>query len=118
LQALAEAVTAQMTSLGNGVILETFTGVITVDDYDRGYGAAAFRIPWTKLGQVLGSVVSFGSFADPAGLGEPGWVQAPSAAHNGTDHFMIHAQAHISPYGKTFKGKRMSYCALGWGYPR
>jgi len=115
LQSLAEAITAQMTSLGNGVILETFTGTVRVDTYDRGYGVASLRVPWTKLGQVLGSVVSYGSFA--GGPGYPGWVQSPDATHNSPDYMIIHANAYIAPYGNTFKGQTISICALGWGYP-
>jgi hypothetical protein len=113
LQALAEAVTGQLTSLGNGVILETFTGVVTIDSYDRGYGIASFRIPWVKLRVVLGSVVSYGSFA--GGPGSPGWIQAPDATHGSPDYMIIHANHNVAPYGYTFKGQNVSMCAFGWG---
>lgn len=113
LQALAEAVTAQLTSLGNDIVLETFTGTITTESFDRGYGVAAFTVPWKTLGTVLGMVASYGNFA--GGPGTPGWIHAPDTGSG--LFFLVPAKGWVAPYTDKFVGVTVSLCALGWGYP-
>lgn len=114
LQALAEAITAQMGTLPGGIVLDTFVGKLT-SGIRLQYQSASIIVPFAKLGTVLGAVVSYGNFLDgnqPAVV--PGWVQNDWL--NTARFYIVPANNNVPPYNTPADGKSYSICAIGWGY--
>jgi hypothetical protein len=122
IRALAEAVDAQLTSLGSGIILDTFTGKVRAGP-GQGYGAAQFSVTFPKLASVQGCVASWGTFlggtAQPAILHSPGSPTPPNNNFNAALFTITHAQAFCwtgSGY-PLIQNQDLTVCALGWGTP-
>lgn len=122
LQALAEAVTAQLGSIGDNVIFDTFVGKIQTGGV-LGYQSSVFRIAFPKLSQVIGCVASYGNFAGgalvPAFL-QPsysGVAAGSSLPPNQREFFLIPVSNSTPPYTPGVTGQAFSVCALAWGNP-
>lgn len=122
LQALAEAITAQLGTIGAGLIFDTFAGKIHLGAA-LGYQSPVFRVAFPKLSQVIGCVASYGNFA--GGPVVPAWLQtsysgvaAGSALPaNQREFFLIPACNSTPPYTPEVRNSDFSICALAWGYP-
>jgi len=123
IQALAEAIDAQLSSLGSGVILDTFTGVVHIGA-GIGYGAAQFAVPFPRLAAVSGAVGCYGTFL-AAGVTVPAIVHAPGTITGATNVVdptkwtITTAQCWVwngtqYPY---IQNTDITVCALAWGPP-
>jgi len=129
IQALAEAVEAQLSSLGSGVILDTFTGKVRLGP-GVGYGASTFYVPFPRLATVLGALASYGTFL--GGPAVPLVIGAAPGAPNWTNPYIdplyftawpINNNVFVttSPgqgYFPEVVNTDITVCALGWGIPK
>jgi hypothetical protein len=122
IQALAEAITAQLSSLGSGVILDTFTGTAHVGPDSTGWPAGQFSVTFPSLAVVQGAVASYGTFL--GGPAQPGWVSPPGPGNfvppggvNTALFTMMDVNGWNMPYAFRFKNTDITVCALAWGPP-
>lgn len=108
LQALAEAITGQLSALPGGLIFDTWTGQVTCS------ATATFTIPFPNLAVVSGYVCCYGIFS--AGDAYR-WGSAQGA---GTFPSLAVAGSMIPADWKqeNFNNNKVSICAFGWGVPK
>lgn len=112
LQALAEAITGQLSTLPGGIMFDTFVGNLTTGNIG-GYQSGALIVPFANLGTLLGAVASYGNFIG-GGPVVKGWVQ--NDYFNVAKFWIVPALNAVPPY-ENAASKTFSVCALGWGYP-
>jgi hypothetical protein len=127
LQALAEAVDAQMNSLGAGVILDTFTGKVRLGP-GTGYGLAQFAVTFPNLATVIGAIASYGTFLGGPALpmlitapGVPNFTMSSTDPNKFSairaDHMVWVGQLNVGEYPEV-TNTDITVCALGWGAPK
>jgi hypothetical protein len=122
IRALAEAVDSQLSSLGAGIILDTFTGTARVGADSTGYATGQFTVTFPRIAALQGAVASYGTFL--GGPAQPGWISPPGPGNyvppGGTNTAlfnMMDANGWNMPYAFRFSNTDITVCALGWGTP-
>ena len=120
IRALAESIDGQLSSLGSGVILDTYTGKVRVGPKLPNWNVGQFAVTFPKLATVQGAVASWGTFL--GGPARAGWIAPPGpgnftvAGLNTALFTMNDANNFVYPYS-SFADTDITVCALGWGTP-
>lgn len=102
IQALAEAITAQLSSIGAGLVFDFWVGLRTCDS------AGKFTVPFPNLAAVSGGVCTYG--VNLGGTLRNGWAAGLAAGGVGN---MV-----ATLYTENFNNTTVTIHAIGWGPPK
>lgn len=102
LQALAEAITAQLSSIGQNTVFDFWVGLRTCDSTGK------FTVPFANLAACDGGICSYG--VNAGGTLRNGWAAGLAAGGVG---YMV-----ATLYGENFNNTTVTINAVGWGPPK
>ena len=112
IQALAEAVDGQLSTIGGGNAIAFWTGNVTMNSSETSPNMGQY---FPALRSIAGMVVAYGTWA--GGVNQIGWPTAGGAA--GTFQMCSAKAAYLWPTGtaESFANKTVTVCVMAWGPP-